>query len=59
LNPAVICFIAPAELSSEVKDTNIGNDVWIGYDATILPGVNFGRGCVVGCDIETLRNASR
>jgi len=35
-------------LASEVKDTIIGNDVWIGYDATILPGVQLGHGCVVG-----------
>lgn len=40
--------VADQELSSEVKDTTIGNDVWIGYDATILPGVNLGHGCVVG-----------
>ncbi|WP_320008632.1 CatB-related O-acetyltransferase [Maridesulfovibrio sp.] len=40
--------VADHELSPDVKDTRIGNDVWIGYDATILPGVNLGHGCVVG-----------
>jgi virginiamycin A acetyltransferase len=35
-------------LSSKVKDTVIGNDVWIGYNATILPGVHIGHGCIVG-----------
>lgn len=28
-------------------DTVIGNDVWLGYDATILPGVTIGDGAVV------------
>ncbi len=38
-------------------DTVIGNDVWIGYDALILPGVKIGdgaiiaAGCVVGTDV--------
>jgi virginiamycin A acetyltransferase len=32
----------------EIRDTRIGNDVWIGYNATILPGVDIGHGCVVG-----------
>ena len=31
-----------------MKDTRIGNDVWIGYNATFLPGVHIGHGCVVG-----------
>lgn len=29
-------------------DTVIGNDVWIGYEAVILPGVHIGDGAVVG-----------
>ncbi len=28
-------------------DTVIGNDVWLGYDATVLPGVTIGDGAVV------------
>ncbi len=28
-------------------DTVIGNDVWIGYDATIFPGVKIGHGAIV------------
>ncbi|WOS64584.1 CatB-related O-acetyltransferase [Sinorhizobium fredii GR64] len=28
-------------------DTNVGNDVWIGMEATILPGVTIGDGAVV------------
>ena len=39
-------------------DTVIGNDVWIGQNAVILPGVHIGDGaiiganCIVGSDIE-------
>lgn len=29
-------------------DTVIGNDVWIGYDATIMPGVTIGDGAIIG-----------
>ncbi|WP_232848862.1 Vat family streptogramin A O-acetyltransferase [Amphritea pacifica] len=29
-------------------DTEIGNDVWIGYEATIMPGVKVGSGAVIG-----------
>lgn len=28
-------------------DTVIGNDVWIGYDALIMPGVNIGNGAII------------
>ena len=29
-------------------DTIIGNDVWIGYKAAILPGVTIGDGVIIG-----------
>lgn len=29
-------------------DTIIGNDVWIGYDVTIMPGVKIGDGAIIG-----------
>jgi virginiamycin A acetyltransferase len=29
-------------------DTVVGNDVWIGEDATILPGVHVGDGAIIG-----------
>lgn len=29
-------------------DTLIGNDVWLGYDALILPGVTIGDGAIIG-----------
>lgn len=28
-------------------DTIIGNDVWIGYDATIMPGITVGHGAII------------
>jgi virginiamycin A acetyltransferase len=28
-------------------DTVIGNDVWIGYDATIMPGIHVGDGAII------------
>ncbi|WP_417611911.1 CatB-related O-acetyltransferase [Owenweeksia hongkongensis] len=29
-------------------DTQIGNDVWIGFEATIMPGVKIGDGAIIG-----------
>lgn len=29
-------------------DTRVGNDVWIGFGATIMPGVTIGDGAVIG-----------
>lgn len=29
-------------------DTVVGNDVWIGQEATILPGVHIGDGAIIG-----------
>ena len=37
---------APADLPSR-GDTVVGNDVWIGYDALVLPGVHIGNGAIV------------
>jgi acetyltransferase-like isoleucine patch superfamily enzyme len=33
----------------EPKEVTIEDNVWVGFDAVILPGVRLGRGCVVGC----------
>lgn len=39
----------PAEKDMPLKgDTVIGNDVWIGQKATILPGVHIGDGAIIG-----------
>lgn len=37
-------------------DTVVGNDVWIGYDSLILPGVTIGDGAVVGARAAVMRD---
>lgn len=40
---------APAKMELPLKgDTVVGNDVWIGQNATILPGVHIGDGAIIG-----------
>ena len=35
-------------------DTVVGNDVWIGYGSTIMPGVRIGDGAIVAsCSVVT------
>lgn len=34
-------------LSNTKGDTIVGNDVWIGYQATIMPGVKIGDGAII------------
>lgn len=41
----------PAPTDMPMKgDTVVGNDVWIGQNATVLPGVHIGDGAIVGCN---------
>ena len=48
----VTCFtthpIARADTFQSDPLTTIGNDVWIGYGAMILPGVTIGDGAIIG-----------
>lgn len=37
-------------------DTIIGNDVWIGYGATIMPGVNIGDGAIIATKSVVTKN---
>ena len=37
-------------------DTIIGNDVWIGYDATIMPGVKIGNGAIIAAKSVVTKN---
>jgi virginiamycin A acetyltransferase len=37
-------------------DTVVGHDVWIGYEATIIPGVQIGNGAVVASKAVVTRN---
>lgn len=32
----------------DMRDTQIGHDVWIGYDAIICPGAKIGNGAIIG-----------
>ncbi|MEI6285700.1 MAG: CatB-related O-acetyltransferase [Bacillota bacterium] len=34
-------------LSDNKGDTVVGNDVWIGYDVTIMPGIEIGDGAII------------
>lgn len=38
-----------AQAWDQKGDIIIGNDVWIGYEAVILPGVTIGDGAAIGC----------
>lgn len=37
-------------------DTTIGNDVWIGRDAVVLPGVTIGDGAIIGAHAVVARD---
>ena len=37
-------------------DTVIGNDVWIGYEAVIMPGVKIGDGAIIGTQAVVTRD---
>jgi virginiamycin A acetyltransferase len=39
-----------------VKDTIVGHDVWIGYDAAIMPGVTIGSGSIVAASAVVTRD---
>ena len=48
---------APAPEDMPLKgDTIIGNDVWIGQNTTILPGVHIGDGAIIGASSVVGRN---
>lgn len=37
-------------------DINIGNDVWVGYNATIMAGVNIGDGAIIGTNSTVVKD---
>ena len=37
-------------------DIHIGNDVWIGYNATIMAGVTIGDGAIIACNATVIKN---
>lgn len=42
------CWPEVPFIPNRKKDTVIGNDVWIGYNAIIMPGVSIGDGAIIG-----------
>ena len=43
-----------SHINDKSNDITIGEDVWVGTNATILSGGNLGRGCIVGaCSVVT------
>lgn len=42
--------------SSQVEPVTIGDDVWIGRRAMIMPGVTIGNGCVIGAGAVVTRD---
>jgi len=39
-------------------NTVVGNDVWIGYDATIMPGVEIGDGAIIAAKSVVTKNVA-
>ncbi len=41
---------------AEIRDTLIGNDVWIGTEAMLLPGLRIGHGAIIGARAVVTRD---
>jgi len=39
-------------------DTNIGNDVWIGSEAMIMPGITIGNGAIIAARAVVIKNVA-
>lgn len=39
-------------------DTRIGNDFWIGYNATIMPGVHVGDGAIIAANATVTKDVA-
>jgi virginiamycin A acetyltransferase len=42
----------------QAGDTIVGNDVWVGREATVLPGITIGHGAVVGAHAVVTRDVA-
>jgi acetyltransferase-like isoleucine patch superfamily enzyme len=50
IHPIMLKKPPPVENGGKPRGVTIGNDVWIGRGATVLPGVHIGHGAVVGAE---------
>jgi virginiamycin A acetyltransferase len=39
-------------------DTKIGNDVWIGYNSTIMPGITIGDGAIIATNSTVIKDVA-
>jgi virginiamycin A acetyltransferase len=46
----------PTDPLPKIRDTVVGNDVWIGYRATIMPGVTIGDGAIIAAEAIVTRD---
>lgn len=44
------------EVGAEIRDIELGHDVWIGFRATIMPGVRLGHGAIVAAGAVVTRD---
>lgn len=51
-------FAAARDAFAPAGDTVIGNDVWIGTEAMVLPGITVGHGAVIGSRAVVTRNVA-
>jgi len=49
-------IVAMFEEAQYKGDTIVGNDVWIGLDATIMPGIKIGDGAIIGAKSVVTRD---
>jgi len=47
-----------SEQAMNEADVTIGDDVWIGYGAVVLPGVTIGDGAVIGANVVVRKDVS-
>lgn len=47
-----------ANYAREIKQSEIGNDVWIGANVILLPGVNIGDGAILGAGAVVTRDVA-
>lgn len=51
--------VAMIDQGGDEKDIIIGNNVWIGYGAQIMPGISIGNGSIVGAGAVVTHNIGK